>query len=298
MKYAVWAFLVGGALAVGGVVPPAAAQETDWAQVRKEWNAPTPPFRMIGNVHYVGTAGLAVYLISTPEGHILIDGALEESVDQISANIEALGFKLQDVKILLVNHAHWDHSGGLAELRRRTGARLLASAADRPALEAGTIDYRPDLGPAAKVQVDALIKDGEKISLGGVTLTTLFTPGHTKGSTSWTLDTGGARVIFTSSITVADQPLVRGKGYDEAPRDFRKTFARLRKEKADVYLAFHAEAFDMDAKRKRLEAGDGRAFVDPAELQRRVAQASERFERQYLKEQTEARAAAKRAAKR
>lgn len=220
---------------VGGSLP-AAAQDTDWVQVRKDWNAPTTPFRIIGNVHYVGTAGLAAYLITTPEGHILIDGAMEESVDQIAANIETLGFKLRDVKILLINHAHWDHSGGLAELKRRTGARLLASLADKPSLEAGVVDYRPDLSAAPPVMVDGLLKNGQKIILGGVTLTTLFTPGHTKGSTSWVLDTGGARVIFVSSITVADQPLIFGKGYDQAPRDFRATFAKLRKQKADIFF--------------------------------------------------------------
>ncbi|RYY42779.1 MAG: metallo-beta-lactamase, partial [Sphingomonadales bacterium] len=166
-----------------GMAAPAQAQD-DWVKIRKEWNQPVAPFTIVGNVHYVGTAGIAAYLITTPEGHILIDGAMEESAGQVEANIEALGYKLADVKILLVNHAHWDHSGGLAELKRRTGARLFSSTGDKAGLEAGRLDYRPDLAAAPSVKVDGLIRDGEKIRLGGTVLTTHLTPGHTKGCTS------------------------------------------------------------------------------------------------------------------
>lgn len=265
---------------LAGLAVPVAAQDTDWVQVRREWNAPVTPFTIAGNVHYVGTAGIAAYLITTPEGHILIDGAMEESVPQIVANIARLGFRLDDVKILLINHAHWDHSGGLAELKRLTGARLLASAADMPALEAGSVDYRSDLGPFPKVRVDALLSDGEAITLGGTTLTTHLTPGHTKGCTSWTMRAGGHDIIFACSITVADQPLVKGKGYDAAVSDFRATFAKLKAIKADVFLNFHPTGFDMEAKRKRLVAGDKNAFVDPGELRRRVKAAEAGFEKE------------------
>ena len=260
-----------------GIVAPAHAQD-DWAKIRKEWNQPVAPFTIVGNVHYVGTAGIAAYLITTPEGHILIDGAMEESAAQVAANIEALGYKLGDVRILLVNHAHWDHSGGLAELKRRTGARLLASAGDRPGLEAGKLDYRPDLDAAPPVKVDGLIVDGEKIALGGSALTTHLTPGHTKGCTSWTMRADGLDLLFACSITVADQPLVRGKGYDAAAADFRATFAKLKGLRADIFLNFHPSGFGMEAKRKKLLAGDKRAFVDPGELPRQVRTAEAGFE--------------------
>lgn len=276
---------IGMLVAAAALAGPAAAhpeQDTDWAKVRLEWNKPVAPFRILGNIHYVGTAGIAAYLITSPQGHILIDGAMEESVPQVLANIEKLGFRPEDVKILLINHAHWDHSGGLAALKKRTGARLLASAADKPALEAGRTDYRPDLSAAPPVGVDELIADGQVISLGGNMLTTRLTPGHTKGCTSWTTSvaSGGdsLNVLFACSLSVADQPLVKGKGYDAAPEDFRATFAKLRTMQADVFLAFHPAAFDMEAKRARLLAGDREAFVDAAELPRRIGAASKAFE--------------------
>ncbi|RYY22981.1 MAG: subclass B3 metallo-beta-lactamase [Sphingomonadales bacterium] len=269
---------IAAALLIGTALP--AAAQTDWVQVRKDWNEPVAPFTIAGNVHYVGTAGIAAYLITTPKGHILIDGAMEESVPQIVANIAKLGFKLRDVKVMLINHAHWDHTGGLAALKRMTGAKLLASAGDKAALEAGVADYRPDLEAFPKVAVDGLLGDGQVIALGGTTLTTLLTPGHTKGCTSWTMRAGGLDLVFACSITVADQPLVKGKGYDAAFNDFRATFARMKALRADVFLNFHPGGFDMEAKRKRLVAGDKRAFVDPGELRRRVEAAEAEFEKE------------------
>jgi metallo-beta-lactamase class B len=268
---------------------PAMAQQTDWAKVRAEWNQPAAPFRILGNIHYVGTAGIAAYLITSPKGHILIDGGMEESAAQIAANIQKLGFKLTDVKILLINHAHWDHSGGLAELKRLTGARLLASAADRPGLEAGRLDYRPDIQASAPpVKVDEVIGEGSQVNLGGNMLTTHLTPGHTKGCTSWTmqLPSGGdsLTVLFACSLTVADQPLVPGHGYDAAASDFRATFARLKTMQADVFLGFHPGQFGFDAKRAKLEAGDGEAFVDPGELKRQVAAAEAAFDAELAKQ--------------
>jgi metallo-beta-lactamase class B len=269
--------------------PQAMAQQTDWAKVRAEWNQPAAPFRILGNVHYVGTAGIAAYLITSPKGHILIDGGMAESVVQIAANIEKLGFKLRDVKILLINHAHWDHSGGLAELKRLTGARLLASAADKPGLEAGRLDYRPDIQSAAPpVKVDEVIGDGTQINLGGNMLTTHLTPGHTKGCTSWTMPVLSGRdsltVLFACSLTVADQPLTPGHGYDAAVSDFRATFARLKAMQADVFLGFHPGVFGFDEKRAKLEAGDAQAFVDPGELRQRVEAAEAAFDAELAKQ--------------
>ncbi|KTF69154.1 subclass B3 metallo-beta-lactamase [Sphingomonas sp. HT-1] len=265
------------------VAPSAPAQQTDWVKVRAEWNQPMAPFRILGNVHYVGTAGISAYLLTSPQGHILIDGGMAESAPLIAANIEKLGFKLADVKILLVNHAHWDHAGGLAELKRRTGARLLASAAEVPALESGRSDYRPDISISAPgVKVDGVLKDGEEIRLGTNTLVTHLTPGHTKGCTSFStqIPSGGdsLTVLFACSLSVADQPLTPGHGYDAAPADFRATFAKLRATQADVFLSFHAQQFDLALKRAKQVAGDTEAFVDPGELRRRVDAAQAAFD--------------------
>ncbi|MEI9850682.1 MAG: subclass B3 metallo-beta-lactamase [Sphingomonas sp.] len=261
---------------------PAAAQTTDWAAAIAEWTRPEAPFRIAGNVYYVGTAGIAAYLVTGPGGHVLIDGALPQSVGQITANIEALGFRPSDIRYLLINHAHFDHSGGLAELKRLTGAKLLASAGDAPDLEAGSTAGRPDLPGFPKVTVDRVIGDGEHVRLGAIDLVTHLTPGHTRGCTSWSLRVReGARpldVVLACSITVANQKLVGNAAYPQAAADFRASFAELRGLHADVFLSFHPGAFDMEAKRAKLFAGDRLAFVEPGELARFVDGAERTFE--------------------
>ena len=265
----------------------AAPQQQDWTQIRADWNRPAEPIRIVGNVHYVGTAGLSAYLITGPEGHVLIDGGLPESAELIAANIRALGFRLEDVKVLLINHAHFDHSGGLAELKRLTGARLLASLGDKPDLERGSTEARGDLEPFPPVMVDGTLADGEHIRLGPIDLTTHLTPGHTKGCTSWSLRVTEAGkpidLVFACSLTVAGQDLSGGPAYPGAADDFRATFAKLRSIKADVFLNFHPAAFGFDDKRARLVAGDPLAFVDPGELRRRVDEAEKGFEGELAK---------------
>lgn len=259
----------------------ALGQSAEFLAQRAKWNRPMAPFRIAGNVYYVGTEGLAVYLITGPKGHVLIDGAMEESVPQIAANIRGLGFRVEDVRYLLINHAHWDHSGGLAELKRLSGAKLLASAADKPDLESGGVSYRSDVAPATPVKVDRVIRDDERIRLGGTTLSTLLTPGHTRGCTSWTMRTREGKrpldILFACSLTVAGQPLVNDSCYPNAAADFRATFARLKRLHTDVFLTFHPSLFDLEPKRRRQLAGDAGAFVDPGELARRVKRAEADF---------------------
>lgn len=264
-----WVWLLLVALAV-----PVSAQD---AEQRAAWNRPFAPFRIIGNVHYVGTAGLSSFLITGPAGHVLIDGGLPESAPLIAANIRALGFRLADVKYLLINHSHADHAGGLAELKRLTGATLLASASDAPDLAAGKTIGRADVPEFPAVKVDAVVRDGARVVLGPIKLTAMLTPGHTRGATSWTMTVAGRRVLFASSLSVAGQPLLANRAYPQAAGDFRRTFARLRAAKADMFLNYHAEGFDLAAKRARQIAGDGDAFVNPAELQRQVAAAEQAF---------------------
>lgn len=271
---------------------PALAQDQSFAEQRAAWNKPVAPFRIADNVYYVGTSELSAFLVTDPKGHILIDAAMEESADQIAANIRALGFRVEDIGILLVNHAHWDHSGGLAALKMASGARLLASAADKPDLESGTVSYRDDLAPAPAVKVDQVLNDGDRVAIGDAMLVTHLTPGHTKGCTSLSMRTQSAGkpvdILFTCSLTVAGQPLVRDSRYPNAAQDFRNTFAKLKAMKADIFLNFHPGFFDMEGKRQRLLKGDIAAFIDPAELQRQVASAEKAFDKELARQQAEA----------
>jgi metallo-beta-lactamase class B len=263
-----------------------------FAQTRLEWNKPHKPFHVIGNIYYVGATGVSAFLITTPEGLILTDGALPESVPQIEANIKALGFKLSDVKILLNSHAHFDHSGGLAKLKADTGAKLYASAPDTPILESGHINF----GPAANtdsvpVKVDTVVADGGTVSLGGVTLTAHVTAGHTPGCTSWTSsvkDGNTARnVMFFCSMSVAGNPLVGNKAYPRIVSDYRASFARLKKMKADIFLAPHGNQFAMDEKLAKVKTGAPNPFVDPGELSRFIAKAEKDFDTELARQQAD-----------
>ena len=152
-----------------------------------KWNKPTEPFKMIGNVYYVGTDGLTSYLITSPQGHILVDTAMPEATSQIKASIEKLGFKITDIKYLLNTHAHIDHTGGLAEMKAASGAQLVAGEADKPLLEGG---YYPGAREETvlnfpPVKVDRTVREGDTVTVGDVTLTALETPGHSPGCTSW-----------------------------------------------------------------------------------------------------------------
>lgn len=267
------------------------AQAADpFAQTRLEWNKPHKPFHVIGNIYYVGAAGVSAFLITTPQGHILTDGALPESVTQIEANIKTLGFKLSDIKILLNSHAHFDHSGGLAKLKADTGAKFYASAPDKPILESGHITF----GPAADadsvpVKVDKVVADGGAVSLGGVTLTAHITAGHTPGCTSWTTsvkDGSATRsVLFFCSMSVAGNPLVGNKAYPKIVSDYRASFAKLKSMKTDVFLAPHSGQFAMDEKLAKVKSGAPNPFVDPAELPRFIAKAEKDFQAELVRQQ-------------
>lgn len=266
------------ALALTAAVPSVSSAQD--AHQRVEWNRPAAPFRITGEVYYVGTAGLAAYLITDPKGHVLIDGGLPESAPLIASNIERLGFKLSDVRYLLINHSHFDHSGGLAELKQRTGASLVASAGDRSDLEAGRSIGRPELDGFPPVKVDRVVGDGETLRLGQIVLTAHLTPGHTRGCTSWSLAGPTGTVLFACSLTVAGQKLAGDPAYPQAAADFRRSFAKLRSLKADYFLNFHPEFFDLEGKRAKLERGEPDPFRDPEELRRQVDLAERLFEKE------------------
>jgi metallo-beta-lactamase class B len=238
------------------------AQRT--ASEREAWNKPVEPFRIIGNVYFVGAEGVSAFLIRTSEGLVLLDGALPETAPWIAKNIATLGFNLRDVKVILNSHAHFDHGGGLAELKRLTGASLAVSALDAPAIEAGESSM-----PA--VRVDRRLADGDTVRLGDTTLTAHLTPGHTKGCTTWTMtakeESRDHTVLFHCSTSVVDR-LVGNTSYPNIVADYERTFAKLRAMKADVFLTNHPWFFGMDEKLKARQAGGANPFIDPLALGR------------------------------
>src|SRR5690349_5049552 len=164
---------------------------TNYGQDQDEYTEPFPAFRIAGNLYYVGSKGLANYLITTPKGHILINSDLEANVPLIQSSIESLGFKFSDVKILLISHAHWDHCAGSARIKELTGAKYMVMDADVPVVESGgktDFQYASDASSLySPTKVDRVIHDGDEVKLGGVTLVAHLTPGHTKGCTTWTI---------------------------------------------------------------------------------------------------------------
>lgn len=234
------------------------------------WNQPVDPFRIAGSIYYVGASDITSYLITTPKGHILIDSGLIETVPQITANIAKLGFKVADVRILLNSHAHYDHAGGLAELRRLTKAKLFVSEPDLKLMaDGGKGD--PNFGdrfPFEGVQADETFRDGKKIKLGGVTLTAHVTSGHTPGCTTWTTETNDngrqLTAVFVCSTSAPGYNLVRNGKYPNIYADYLKTFARLEKLDPDIFLGSHGVQFGLLSKIERLGRANDNPFVDKA----------------------------------
>jgi len=237
----------------------------------RSWNQPFEPFRIMGNLYYVGASDVSSYLVTTPEGHVLLDGGFEETVPLIRSNVKKLGFRLEDVKILVNSHAHGDHAGGLAALKTLTGATLLASERDAAVLaRGGKADYA--LGDSMlypPVEADRILRDGEAVSLGGSTLTARLTPGHTPGCTTWTMkvDDGGTprEVVFVCSTTILPGVMLTSNPkYPQIAADFARTFEVLKALPCDVFLAPHGNFFGLKEKSERLRKGEPpNPFVDP-----------------------------------
>lgn len=253
------------------------------------------PFRVIGNVYYVGTADLASYLIATPQGLILINSDLESSVPQIQQNIEALGFHFRDVKILLISHAHFDHCAGSALIKKLTGATYMVMDADVPVIESGgraDFNYGGDSTfafPPAKV--DRVLHDGDEVRLGKVVLVAHLTAGHTKGCTTWTMNvTDGGRVyhvvIVGGPYVNTGYQLVRNAKYPTIAQDYARGFSTLKSLPCDVFLGAHGGYFDMEAKFARLTAGQTgpNPFIDQAGYTAFVADREQDFRTELAKQ--------------
>ena len=266
---------------------PARAQANDWLQ-------PFPAFRIAGNLYYVGSKGLAAYLITTPQGHILINSNLEESVPQIRASIEKLGFKYSDVRILLINHAHWDHDAGSALIKEQTKAAYMVMEGDVPVVESGgtkDFHYGNDTGTLYKpVKVDRVLKDGDEVKLGDTVLVAHLTPGHTKGCTTWSMTVkDGAKsyraVIIGSPNVNPGYKLVNNAAYPGIAADYARGFKVLAALPADLFLGAHGAYFGMEEKYPRLQKGDAEAFVDRDGYKKFVAAKTAEFEAELRKQQ-------------
>jgi metallo-beta-lactamase class B len=290
MKIRLALIVVIGALLSG----PGAAREAKPAPYTlvapPEWSQPVAPFHIAGPVWYVGTRGLAVYAILSKEGAILVGGPMASEAGLIERNLATIGVKKSGLKLLLNMHAHFDHAGALAQIRRDTGARLVASAGDRPALEAGRHQGDNSYGRASfpAVKVDRVVRDGQAIRLGAIAVTATLTPGHTLGCTTWSLPVreGGRtlQVVFPCSVTVAGNRLIGNRGYPGIVAAYRKSFARLDAMHADIVLPSHPEIADVMGREARRVAGDANAFADPGALHAIVAQARLDFESALAKE--------------
>nr|AIA11905.1 SubclassB3_beta_lactamase [uncultured bacterium] len=243
-----------------GGFTPAAAQDL---APDNPWVKPAEAFKILGPIHYVGTEDLAVYLIATPEGHIVIDGGVKGSIPAIEGSIRALGFKPEDIKILLTTQAHYDHVASMAYFQRLSKARVEVMAGDAKLLESGgEADYlAAEWGAKARferVKATRILKDGDKVTLGGVTLTARHTPGHTPGCTTFIMDVpAGGRaynVVFPGSMTINSGTRLVGKeSYPGIARDYARSLDFLESLKPDIILMAHASAFDLPAKRDRLK---------------------------------------------
>lgn len=263
--------------------------------VQNDWTEPFPAFRVAGNLYYVGSRGLASYLITTPEGHILINSNMEANVPMIRTSMESLGFKFSDIKILLISHAHYDHCAGSATIKRLTGAKYMVMDGDVDVVESGgksDFQYGKDptaLYPAAKV--DRVLHDGDEVKLGDATLKARLTPGHTKGCTTWTMKVNdGAKprdvVIIGSPNVNPGYKLVGSTVYPRISEDFEKTFSVLKSLSCDYFLGAHGSYFDMEAKYARFKAGASNAFIDPEGYKSYVEEREQAFRRELKKQKT------------
>jgi metallo-beta-lactamase class B len=264
------------------------------AQNDPSWTEPfPPPFHIAGNLYYVGSKGLANYLIATPQGHILINSDLEANVPLIRASVEKLGFKFSDIKILLISHAHWDHDAGSAMIKQITGARYMVMDADVPVVESGgKSDFQYGSTPAnlyPPTKVDRVLHDGDEVRLGGAVLVAHLTPGHTKGCTTWTMKVREGRKTY--NVVIVGSPnvnpgykLVGNALYPRIAEDYERMFRVLNSLPCDYFLGAHGNYFDMETKYARLQEGVPTTFIDPDGYKKYVAEREQAFRAELAKQ--------------
>ncbi|MEO7496896.1 MAG: subclass B3 metallo-beta-lactamase [Massilia sp.] len=261
-----------------------------------QWNAAQAPFKVYGNTWYVGTAGLSALLVTGPRGHILLDGALPQSAPQIIANIRALGFRIEDVRIILNSHPHWDHAGGIAALQRASGAKVMASAASAEVLERGAIgadDPQYEAGavtPFPKVARVGVIADGQLVKLGPLALSAHMTPGHTPGGTSWSwrsCEQGTCRdMVYADSLTAVSADGFRFSGdatHPDLSGVFKASIARIAALPCDVVVSAHP-SFTGIFEKLAARAGDRNAFIAPGGCRAYAEQAGVNLEQRLARE--------------
>ena len=249
------------------------------AQGNPDWHKEFPAFKIAGNLYYVGTADLAVYLIHTPQGNILINSDFLQDVPLIKKSIEQLGFKYADTKIILISHAHGDHDEATGLIKKETGAKLMVMDADVPA-EESTAPGRPG------AHVDRALHDRETVELGGSKLVAHLTPGHTRGCTTWTMqERDGARtlnvVIIGSPNVNPGYVLVGNSNYPRIAEDYVQTFAVLKSLPCDIFLGAHGGYFGLKEKYDKMKAGGANPFIDPDGYKAYVAEREDTFRKEW-----------------
>jgi metallo-beta-lactamase class B len=258
--------------------------------------APFPAHKVAGNIYFVGSKGQASYLITTPQGNILINSGLIESPPMIKQSIEKLGFKYADTKILLISHAHFDHDAGSAQIVKETGARYEVMDADVDVVESGGKtdfaygdDKDQDFARYPAVKVARVLHDGDTVSLGGTVLTAHKTAGHTKGCTTWTLkvNDGGKSLnvaVVGSPNVNAGFVLVGNKKYPNIVQDYENTFKVLKSLPVDVFLGAHGDYYGLPAKYAKIQAGGGNTFIDPDGYKAYVANREAAYRKELAKQ--------------
>ena len=265
---------------------------SQYESIIKEWNKPFKPFQVIGNIYYVGTSSLACYIIKTKSGLILLDTALQESSPIVRANIEALGFKLKDIKIMISSHAHFDHVAGHADMKAATGAKVYATKADAEIMESGGQKGFHPIKPFYKpIKVDKILKDGEAVRLGEITMIAHLTPGHTEGNTAWSMvvEENGKKynVVFTCSLSInPGVKMVNNPTWAGVADAYAKSFATLKTLPCDVFLGPHAPFFAMEEKVKRIGTQPN-PFIDPQGLRNFVEMNEKAYKAQIEREHNE-----------
>lgn len=258
-----------------------------------DWTEPFPPFRIAGNLYYVGSKGLANYLITTPQGNILINSDLEANVPLIKASIEKLGFKFNDTKVLLISHAHWDHDAGSAMIKDVTGATYMVMDGDAPVVESGgKTDFQYGTNPASQYRptaVNRVLHNGEEVRLGGAVLVAHLTPGHTRGCTTWTMNVTEAgktyNVVIVGGPGVnAGYKLVNNAIYPQIAEDYERTFRVLKSLPCDIFLGAHGGYFGLEEKYPLMKQHGASPFVDPEGYKKFVAEKEEDFRSELAKQ--------------